>query len=138
MLPTIKVGETCIVDQYSEVKVQRFDIVMFSAPEAAKKLTKETGDVKYIARIVGLPNEKIEIKDSKVFINDKLLNESFEKITDSRDFKKDVPTMVIPENEYFVMGDNRPQSLDSRYWKTVKKEEILGKVVEILPIDVKK
>ncbi len=48
--------------------------------------------------------------------------------------------MVIPENEYFLAGDNRPNSFDSRYWKpaTVKKEDILGKVVEILPIDVKK
>ncbi len=138
MAPTIKPGQTCIVDQYSEVKIQRFDILMFNAPEAAKKLTKENGDVQYISRIIGLPNEKIEIKDSKVFINDKLLEESFEKITDDRDSRKDVPAMVIPENEYFVMGDNRPQSLDSRYWKTVKKEEILGKVVEILPIDVKK
>jgi signal peptidase I len=138
MSPTIKVGDTCIVDQYSEVKIQRFDLIMFSAPEAAKKITRETGNVKYISRIIGLPNEKIEIKDSKVFINDKLLDEPFEKITDERDRRKDVPALVIPENEYFMMGDNRPQSLDSRYWKTVKKEEILGKVVEILPADVKK
>jgi signal peptidase I len=138
MLPTIKVGDTCIVDQYSEIEVKRFDIIMFKAPEEAKKLTKETGNVKYISRIIGLPNEKIEIKDSKVFINDKLLEESFEKITGERDSRKDVPAMVIPENEYFVMGDNRPQSLDSRYYKTVKKEELLGKVVEILPVDVKK
>lgn len=138
MLPTIKVGDTCIVDQYSKIEVQRFDIMMFSAPEAAKKLTRETGDVKYIGRIIGLPKEKIEIRGSKVFINDKQLEETFEKITDSRDGRKDFPAMVVPENEYFVMGDNRPQSLDSRYYKTIKKEEILGKVVEILPIDVKK
>lgn len=138
MVPTIKVGDTCIVDQYSKVEVQRFDIMMFNAPEAAKKMTRETGNVKYIARIIGLPKEKIEIKDSKVFINDKQLEETFEKITDDRDGRKDFPAMVIPENEYFVMGDNRPQSLDSRYYKTIKKEDILGKVVEILPIDVKK
>lgn len=140
MLPTIKVGETCIVDQYSEIEVKRFDIVMFQAPEAAKKMTRETGDVKYISRIVGLPNEKIEIKDNKVYINDKLLNENFEKITDDEDQMKDFPATVIPEKQYFILGDNRPQSLDSRYWKpsTIKQEEILGKVVEILPIDVKK
>ncbi|HQU83996.1 MAG TPA: signal peptidase I [Pyrinomonadaceae bacterium] len=138
MVPTIKVGDTCIVDQYSKIEVQRFDIVMFKASEAAKKMTRETGDVKYISRIIGLPKEKIEIKDSKVFINDKQLEETFEKITNDLDGQKDFPAMVIPENEYFMMGDNRPRSLDSRYYKTVKKEEILGKVVEILPIDVKK
>jgi len=134
MLPTIKIGNTCIVDQYSKIEIRRFDIVMFKAPEAATKLTRETGNVKYISRIIGLPNEKIEIKDSKVFINDKLLDESFEKLTDDRDTKKDFPAMIIPENEYFVMGDNRPQSFDSRFWKpaTIKKEEVLGKVVEIL------
>lgn len=140
MLPTIKVGDTCIVDQYSKIEINRFDIVMFKAPEAAKKMTKEIGDVKYISRIVGLPNEKFEIKDNKIFVNDKLLDESFEKLTDSLDRKKDFPAMKIPENQYFVMGDNRPRSLDSRYWEpaTVKKEEVLGKVVEILPTNVKK
>jgi signal peptidase I len=138
MLPTIKVGETCIVDQYSKIEIKRFDIVMFNAPEAAKKLTRETGDVKYIARIIGVPNEKIEIKANKIYINDKFLEETFEKITDEDDQWKDFPPTVIPANEYFVLGDNRPRSLDSRYWKTVKKEEVLGHVVEILPIDVKK
>ena len=48
--------------------------------------------------------------------------------------------MIIPENEYFLLGDNRPRSLDSRHWKpaTIKKEDVLGKAIEILPIDVKK
>ena len=140
MLPTIQVGDTCIVDQYSKIEIKRFDIVMFSVPEEVKKMTGETGDVKYISRIIGLPNEKIEIKDNKIFINDKLLDETFEKITDEKDRLKNLPAIVISENEYFLLGDNRPESFDSRYWKpaTIKKEKVLGKVVEILPADVKK
>ena len=140
MLPTIKVGDTCVVDQYSNFEIQRFDIVMFKAPEAAKKMTRETGDVKYISRIIGLPNEKIEIRENKIFINDVVLDESFESIPVEFEKLKNFPATVIPENEYFLLGDNRSSSFDSRYWKpaTVKKEEVLGKVVEILPVDVKK
>jgi signal peptidase I len=139
MLPTVKVGDTCIVDQYSKIEIQRFDIVMFKAPEDIAKSFKEK-DVKIISRIIGLPGEKIEIKDNKIFINDKLLDETFEKVIDEKDRLKNFPAIVIPENEYFVMGDNRPGSFDSRYWKptTIKKEEVLGKVIEILPVDVKK
>jgi signal peptidase I len=140
MQPAINPGDTCIVNQHSEVDIQRFDIVMFKAPEVAKKISQETGDVKYISRIIGLPNEKIEIKDSKVFIDDKLLNEPFEKFTGDPDQRKNVAAAVIPENEYFVMGDNRPFSFDSRSWSpaTVKKKDVLGKIIEILPLDVKK
>ncbi len=75
MLPTIQVGDTCIVDQYRSFEIKRFDIVMFNAPEAAKKMTGVTGDIKYISRVIGLPNEKIEIRDNKIFINDKLTEE---------------------------------------------------------------
>jgi len=140
MLPTIKVGETCIVDQYGKIEIQRFDIVMFNAPEWAKKISNEKGDIKFIKRIIGLPNEKIEIKENRIYIDDVLLEEPFEKITGEKDKLKTFPAIVVPENEYFLLGDNRPKSMDSRYWKpaTIKKEEVLGKVVEILPIDVKK
>ena len=139
MLPNIKVGDTCIVDQYSSAPIERFDIVMFNAPEWAKKISDEKGDVKFIKRIIGLPNEKIEIKENKIYINDKLLEETFKKITNEKDQMKDFSSITIPENEYFLLGDNRPQSLDSRYWEpaTIKKEDILGKVIEILPADVK-
>ena len=140
MLPTIKVGDTCIVDQYSSIHIERFDIVMIKAPEWTKNVGIEKGDVKYVKRIIGLPGEKIEIRNNQIFINDKLLEEPFEKITDSNDEVKDFPAIIIPENEYFLLGDNRPKSLDSRYWKpaTIKREDVLGKVVKILPIDVKK
>lgn len=133
MLPTIKVGETCIVDQYSKIEIQRFDIVMFNAPEYLKQISRLDGDVKLISRVVGLPNEKIEIKDKKVFINDKLLEEPFEKITESEYPDEDFPAIIIPGDSYFILGDNRPNSFDSRLWKppTIKKDDILGKVIKI-------
>jgi signal peptidase I len=141
MIPTIQIGDTCVVNkfEYSNNPIQRFDIVVFNAPEWVKKELGESSDAKYISRVVGLPNEKIEIRKGKVYINDKLLDEPFEKIIREDDPENDFSAIVIPENEYFILGDNRPQSLDSRYWKppTIKKESILGKVVQIIPAEEK-
>ena len=141
MIPTIQIGDTCIINKFEYLSnpIQRFDIVVFSVPENVKKLTGESGDVRYMKRIVGLPNEKIEIKDNKLFINDKLLDEPFNKIIDANDPEKDFSAIVIPDNEYFLLGDNRPNSLDSRYWKpaTIKKSDIFGKVVQIIPAEEK-
>lgn len=137
MLPTIKVGDSCIVNKfaYSSKPIERFDIVVFNAPEWAKKVTNDNNDTKYLKRIIGLPNEKIEIKDNKIFVNDKLLEESFENIKSDGDDKKNFPAIIVPENEYFLLGDNRPESMDSRYWQpaTIKKEDVLGKVTQIVP-----
>lgn len=141
MMPTIQIGDTCFVNKFEYLgnPIQRFDIVVFNAPEWAKKESGETGDVKYLSRVIGLPNEKIEIKEGKVYINGKLLDEPFEKVLSEDDLRDNFSATVIPENEYFILGDNRPQSFDSRYWKppTIKKENILGKVVEIVPAEKK-
>lgn len=138
MIPTIQIGDTCIVNKYEYVAnpIQRFDIVTFKAPEDVKKMSNEKGDVIFLKRIIGLPNEKIEIKDGKIFINDQLLNEPFEKIIDE---EKGFKAYTIPENEYFLLGDNRPQSLDSRYWEkpTIPEEDITGKVVQIITAEEK-
>ena len=134
MLPTIQIGNTCIVDQYSSLEIKRFDIVIFKAPEDITKVIGEE-EVKVISRIVGMPNDKLEIRNNKIYVNDILLKEPFEKIVSSEHPMKDFALLEIPENEYFLLGDNRSSSFDSRYWKksTIKKENILGKIVQILP-----
>jgi signal peptidase I len=137
MSPTLKIGDAFTVNPlaYQSDPVERFDIVVFKAPEEIKKLSGESGDVRFVKRIIGLPKEKLEIKDNKVYINDKLLDEPFEKIVDDEDRMKSFPAFIIPDNGYFVLGDNRPNSLDSRYYKpsTIKKEDIYGEILEIHP-----
>jgi signal peptidase I len=133
MQPTIPIGSKAIVDENAYTNnraIERFDLVMHKAPidESTNKLGIDE-NTKFIFRIIGLSGEKVEIKKGQVFINDKLLNEPFEKFVSEDNFGP----ILIPENEYFLLGDNRPESADSRYWKpsTIKKEHILGKVVKI-------
>ena len=101
---------------------QRFDIIIFKYPDDESQL--------FIKRIIGRPGEKVQIINGKVYIND-----SETPLDDS--FVAEVPRgnfgpYEVPEDSYFVMGDNRNHSRDSRYWKTsnfVTYDEIVGKAV---------
>ena len=101
---------------------QRFDIIIFKYPDDESQL--------FIKRIIGLPGEKVQIINGKFYIND-----SETSLDDS--FVAEVPRgnfgpYEVPEDSYFVMGDNRNHSRDSRYWKTsnfVTYDEIVGKAV---------
>ncbi len=96
---------------------KRGDIVVFHYPDDEKEL--------YIKRVIGEPGDTVEGKDGEVYVNGKALEEPYiaEKI------EEDFPAYQVPEGSYFVMGDNRNCSWDSRYWENtfVKKEKILGK-----------
>ena len=100
----------------------RFDIIVFKFPDDETRPP-------YVKRIIGLPNEKVEIKDGKVYINDSdaPLDDSFinEKTTGN------YGPFFVPEDSYFVLGDNRNHSFDSKDWmnKYVTKDKILGKVI---------
>ena len=99
----------------------RFDIVIFKSPDDESRL--------FIKRVIGLPGETVEIKDGKVYINDSStpLDDSFipEKMTGNYGPYK------VPENCYFMLGDNRNNSNDSRFWKNkfVRFDQLVGKAV---------
>ncbi len=96
---------------------QRQDVIIFPDPD--------TGSELFIKRVIGLPNDIVEGRDGQVYVNNELLMEPYlaEKI------KEDFGPYQVPEDSYFVMGDNRNCSWDSRYWEHtfVEKEKILGK-----------
>jgi signal peptidase I len=127
MSPTMKIGDVCKAESIENSIIHRFDIVVFNMPEEIKQITGEKGNIKIISRIIGLPGEKIEIKQGRTYINGKLIDESFEKVVDE---EKSFSIIEIPKNEYFLLGDDRLQSLDSRHWKkpTISRKDITGEI----------
>jgi signal peptidase I len=98
---------------------RRGDIVVFRPPGSASE--------PYIKRIVGLPGETLEIRDGLVQINGVPLHEPYVNSSTSWRGTGTESTVTIPEGEYFVLGDNRSNSSDSRTFGTVPKENIIGK-----------
>lgn len=101
---------------------ERGDVVVFTPP------VSDTDE--FIKRVIGLPGETIMVKDGHVYINDKLLNEPYLKdtvITSGGSFLTDDKEYLIPDGKYFVLGDNRPNSSDSRYWGPITKSAMSGR-----------
>lgn len=112
---TLNDGQLVIINKlvYNFKDVNRFDIVV---------LDNETDNDKIIKRVIGLPGEKIEYKNNELYIDDKLVKSEIE-FVDTEDF-----VTTTKENEYFVLGDNRIVSKDSRMLGNFTKEDIVGKV----------
>lgn len=111
-------------------EVKRFDLVMHTLPlDERRRILGEKGSTRYLFRVVGLGGEKIEIKCGKLFVEGMAMEEPFKTVTSVDDFGP----FTVPQGEYFLLGDNRPASDDSRFWKpsTIGKERIVGKVVRI-------
>lgn len=119
MEPTLRHNDIMILNEigYHLNGVKRFDIVVVSV----------NGE-KIIKRVIGLPGDKVEYKDNKLYINDKMVEEKFAHY-DTQDFSivNDLKIEIIPENYYFVMGDNRNNSIDSRIIGLVSDKQIKGK-----------
>jgi signal peptidase I len=118
MMPNYLNAEYLLTEKvtYYLNKPQRGDVVVLRPP-----LTVSEGD-EFIKRIISLPGEKIRISGGRVYINDKLLNEPYiasSVTTNGGFFLVNNAEYVVPAEKYFVMGDNREHSSDSRYWGPV-------------------
>jgi signal peptidase I len=121
MLPTLNIGDRLIIEKVSFHfnGFKRGDIIVFNAPPASKL------DEVMIKRVIGLPGDTVAIKNGLVYINDQPLDEPYELEKPRGNYK----TFTVPENSLFVMGDNRNNSFDSRFWGVVPQELIIGKAM---------
>ncbi len=126
MYPNYKNGDFLIISKldYRFGQPQVGDVVVLHAPDENKD---------YIKRIIGLPGDTIEIKDGYIFRNGIQLVEDVyldnTVVTEEGDFAKSGESVTIPLEHYFVMGDNRSDSFDSRYFGPVESSLVKGKVL---------
>jgi signal peptidase I len=127
MKPTLLVGDHLFVNKfiYRFRKPRRTEIIVFKYPANPKQ--------DYIKRIIGLPGENVEVKDRIVYINGKPFDEPYTIYVDSSRFNRyeNFAQRHVPNGSYFVMGDNRDQSLDSRRWGFLPARNIRGKALVV-------
>jgi len=139
MVPTLLVGDHILVCKFIygiKIPIINKDLIEFKDPKRGDVIVfiyplDRSKD--FIKRVIGLPGDKIEIRDKKVFINDKPYPDPHAHFTDKRIYPKDTyprdnyGPIIVPPHKYFVLGDNRDSSCDSRFWGFVDREDILGK-----------
>lgn len=126
MEPTFSSGDYILTAKitYKLRSPERGDVVVFQSPK--------NPDIEYIKRVVGLPGDKILVKNNEVYINESMLNEHYISAKTNLwegGFLKEGQEMVVPENDIFVMGDNRPRSSDSREFGPISIDSIIGVVI---------
>lgn len=113
MKNTLKNGDILLL--YKLSSIDRFDIIV---------LEEEKDNEKIIKRVIGLPGETVAIKKGKIYINDKVIDDEYA-YGETSDYNK----VTLRDDEYFILGDNRLISKDSRYFGPIKDNEIKGKIV---------
>ncbi len=159
MLPTLQIGDFILVNKFHyglRLPVAGTKVVSLNNPERGDVMVfkfPENGKTNFIKRVVGLPGDKIRYENKVIYINDKVVNQELlaqlppvnpryqllEETLDSvlhKIYKDLTPSRRngewnVPEGHYFVMGDNRDNSNDSRYWGYVPDELVVGKAVAI-------
>ena len=139
MIPTLLVGDYLLVNKFSygirnpfsnkimipTWKPQRGDVVVFIFPQDPSK--------DYIKRLIGLPGDRVQVINKKVFINGKPYEVPQARFADNelipanQSPRDNFGPVVVPKDSYFFMGDNRDQSYDSRFWGFVPRDDLRGK-----------
>ena len=126
MKPTIEIDDRLIVNKlsYNFANPQRGDIVVFNPPEVVLQEEKADSDP-FIKRVIGLPGDKVQVKDGQVYVNNCLLRENY--IAAKPDYA--YGPVTIPVDSYLVLGDNRNNSYVGHYWGFVPRHRIIGKAI---------
>lgn len=139
MEPTLLIGDHLLVNKFlygtkipfTDLKVlplrepDRGDVIVFEYPVDPSK--------DFIKRVIGLPGDKVEVRDKKVYINDSAIPDPHAHFAEDmiipkgREPRDNFGPVTVPSDSLFVMGDNRDRSYDSRFWGFVRKTEIKGK-----------
>lgn len=144
MLPTLEIGDKVLVDRisYSFRDPRRGEIIVFRYPPGANGALNTTNPLywpfervgetlrlanrmegpPFVKRVIAIGGDSVEIIEGKVFVNDKVITEEYAVADDYNMTKR-----TIPNGELFCMGDNRANSMDSRYWGTIPRRAIIGK-----------
>jgi signal peptidase I len=116
MEPNFHDGQIVAVEEVSVEELRRGDVIYFTAD----------GKRDYLKRLIGLPGETIEIRDGKLYINDKLLDEPYIK----ESMRGSSSSIALGPDKYYVLGDNRNNSSDSRAFGSISSKDILGRVTQ--------
>ncbi len=144
MLPTLKIGDHLLVNKFiygtkipfsggKQVldwkAINRGDIIVFRFPKDRS--------IDYIKRVIGLPGDRIQVKNKKVLVNNEAVDDPHAYFTSATIMsshagpRDNFGPVTVPDGKVFVMGDNRDNSYDSRFWGFVDKKDVLGKALII-------
>jgi signal peptidase I len=143
MVPTLQIGQRVLVDRvsYRFGEPDRGDIVVFKPPsgqpsscgverasdQPCPRGTRERSDTNFIKRVVAVPGDRLKVIEGSVYIDGKRQKESFARLDPECGTCNLPREITIPDGHYYMMGDNRGESADSREWGPVPKEWIIGK-----------
>jgi signal peptidase I len=116
MAPTLKDGDRALLSR-EFTTLERGDIVAFKYPRDESK--------SFIKRIVGIPGDRLESAEGRITLNGQALEEAY--VAEANRSRDSWGPITVPEGEYFMLGDNRRNSSDSRMWGSVRRDAIWGK-----------
>ncbi|MGB3298699.1 MAG: signal peptidase I [Phormidesmis sp.] len=128
MVPTLQVGDRIFVSRDSSYQPETGEIVVFKVPPKAIEMVDAVPESLFVKRIVGLPGQQVEVHDAQVWINRVPLQESY---LTTVQMGYEWGPKTVPDDAYFVLGDNRNESADSHVWGFLPQANLVGKAYKI-------
>ncbi|MEO1209233.1 MAG: signal peptidase I [Cyanobacteria bacterium J06638_20] len=127
MVPTLEVGDRLIIEKvaYRFRPPERGEIVVFSPPPILQENYDFSPSQAFIKRVIGVPGNQLQVEGGVVYVDGQPLQEDY--ITAPPEYE--LPPIEVPDNSYFVMGDNRNNSNDSHVWGYLPQENIIGRAI---------